>query len=110
MNEDGFGRPRSRPLVDDPERWLRATLETLSRKSDTAAAILYAPKIWPALPRHCDGGAIKFDNSADERASRGGVIGRRNALFAGTETEARASTIYSLIATGAGAGRLTAYV
>ena len=31
----------SRPLVDDLERWLHATLETLSRKSDTTAVILY---------------------------------------------------------------------
>lgn len=34
---------RSRPLLDDLERWLRTTLDTLSRKSDTAATILYAP-------------------------------------------------------------------
>ncbi|MDD5708253.1 MAG: transposase [Kiritimatiellae bacterium] len=32
---------RSRPLLDDLEHWLRATLDTLSRKSDTAAAIAH---------------------------------------------------------------------
>jgi hypothetical protein len=43
-NQVGYGR-FPRPLVDDLEHWLRATLETLSRKSDTAAAILYALKL-----------------------------------------------------------------
>ena len=33
------------PLLDDLERWLRTSLEKLSRKSDTAAAILYAPNL-----------------------------------------------------------------
>lgn len=32
----------SRPLLENLERWLRTSLEKLSRKSDTAGAILYA--------------------------------------------------------------------
>jgi hypothetical protein len=44
---------RARPLLDDLERGLHATLATLSRKSDTAA-ILYALKLWPALTRYAD--------------------------------------------------------
>ncbi len=47
---------RSRPLLDDFGGWLRATLEKLSRKSDTAAAIQYALNLWPALLRYCDNG------------------------------------------------------
>lgn len=35
-------RECARPLLDDLERWLRTSLEKLSRKSDTAAAIQYA--------------------------------------------------------------------
>jgi len=58
---------RARPLLDDLERWLQATLATLSRKSDTAAAILYALKLWPALTRYADDGRIEIDNSAAER-------------------------------------------
>lgn len=34
--------------IDDLERWLRATLEKLSRKSDTLTAILYVLNLWPA--------------------------------------------------------------
>jgi transposase len=91
---------RSRPLLDELERWLRTTLDTLSRKSDTAAAILYALKLWPALLAYCDDGAIEIDNSAAERALRGVAIGRRNYLFAGADSGGeRAAAIYSLIGT-----------
>src|SRR5437868_5752846 len=56
----------ARPLLDDLERWLHATLATLSRKSDTAAAILYSLKLLPALTRYCDDGRIEIDNAAAE--------------------------------------------
>jgi transposase len=91
---------RSRPLLDDFDSWLRATLDKLSRKSDTAAAILYALNLWPALLRYCDNGIIEIDNSAAERALRGVAIGRRNYLFAGADSGGeRAAAIYSLIGT-----------
>src|SRR5471032_1879714 len=77
---------RAKPLLDNLERWLRAALEKLSRKSDTSAAILYSLNLWPALTRYCDDGAIEIDNSAAERALRGvgyrppqlSVCGRRH--------------------------------
>lgn len=91
---------RARPLLDDLDHWLRATLEKLSRKSDTAAAIQYALNLWPALLRYCDDGIIEIDNSAAERALRGVAIGRRNYLFAGADSGGeRAAAIYSLIVT-----------
>ncbi len=91
---------RARPLLDDLDHWLRATLEKLSRKSDTAAAIQYALNLWPALLRYCDDGIIEIDNSAAERALRGVAIGRRNYLFAGADSGGeRAAAIYSLIGT-----------
>jgi transposase len=89
-----------RPLLDDLERWLHATLATLSRKSDTAAAILYALKLWPALTRYADDGRIEIDNSAAERALRGVALGRRNFLFAGANSGGeRAAAMYGLIGT-----------
>jgi len=91
---------QSRPLLDDLEHWLRAELAKLSRKSDTAAAILYALNLWPALTRYRDDGAIEIDNSAAERALRGIAIGRRNYLLAGADSGGeRAAAIYSLIGT-----------
>jgi transposase len=91
---------QAKPLLDDLERWLHATLATLSRKSDTAAAILYALKLWPALTRYADDGRIEIDNSAAERALRGVALGRRNFLFAGADSGGeRAAAIYGLIGT-----------
>jgi transposase len=54
----------------------------------TAAAILYALKLWPALLRYCDDGAIEIDNSVAERALAGPDSG-----------DQRAAAIYSLIGT-----------
>lgn len=72
----------------------------LSRKSDTAAAILYALKLWPALTRYADVGRIEIDNSAAERALRGIALGRRNFLFAGADSGGeRAAVMYGLIGT-----------
>jgi transposase len=91
---------QAKPLLDDLERWLHATLATLSRKSDTAAAILYALKLWPALTRYADDGRIEIDNSAAERALRGVALGRRNFLFAGADSGGeRAAAMYGLIGT-----------
>jgi hypothetical protein len=73
-------------LLNDRSPRLHTTLATLSRKSDTAAAILYALKLWPALTRYADDGRSEIDNSATERALRGVALGRRNCLFAGADS------------------------
>ncbi|KDP87820.1 hypothetical protein CF70_034470 [Cupriavidus sp. SK-3] len=79
---------------------LGATLETLSRKSDTCRAILYALNRWEALTRYCDDGRLELDNLPVERALRGVAIERRNYLFAGADSGGeRAAAIYSLIGT-----------
>jgi hypothetical protein len=73
---------RAKQLLDDPERWLHAVLDKLSRKSDTAAAIMYALNLKPALVRYCDSGPIEIDGSAFERRLRG--ILKRSAHSAAT--------------------------
>lgn len=73
-------------------------LDTLSRKSDTSRAILYALNRWAALTRYCDDGRLEIDNLPVERALRGVAIGRRNYLVAGADSGGeRAAAIYSLI-------------
>jgi Transposase IS66 family len=67
----------ARPLLDRFHAWLTTTLETLSRKSDTSQAILYALNRWEALTRYCDDGQLEIDNLPVERALRGVAIGRR---------------------------------
>ncbi len=78
--------------------WLEATLAKLSRKSDTAAAIRYARSRWSALTRYVDDGQLEIDNNAAERALRVVALGRKNFLFAGSDSGGeRAAAIYSLL-------------
>ena len=86
---------RAQPLLASLETWLRTTLAMLSRKSDTAQAILYALNRWNSFVRYMDDGRIEIDNSAAERALRGVALGRSNDLFAGADAGGqRAAAIY----------------
>jgi len=89
---------RARPLLESLRQWFEATLLKLSRKSDTTAAIRYALCRWEALVRYCDDGRIEIDNNAAERSLRAVALGRKNYLFAGSDSGGeRAAAIYSLI-------------
>ena len=89
---------RARPLLESLRQWFEATLPKLSRKSDTTAAIRYALSRWDALLRYSNDGSIEIDNNAAERALRAVALGRKNYLFAGSDTGGeRAAAIYSLI-------------
>jgi transposase len=89
---------RARPLLDSFRQWLEASLAKLSKKSEVAAAIRYALGRWSALTRYCDEGGLEIDNNAAERALRAVALGRKNYLFAGSDTGGeRAAAIYSLI-------------
>lgn len=95
-----YREEHARPLLDQLHAWLTTTLETLSKKSDTSRAILYALNRWEALTRYCDDGQLEIDNLPVERALRGVAIGRRNYLFAGADSGGeRAAAIYSLTGT-----------
>jgi transposase len=61
-------RTQAQPLLDDLRQWLGAMLSTLSKKSDTSKAILYALSRWPALTRYVEDGHLEIDNNAAERA------------------------------------------
>lgn len=91
---------RARPLLDDLRAWFDRTLNSLSRKSETAVAIRYALARWRALTRYIDDGAIEVDNNPAERALRAVCLGRKNYLFAGSDNGGeRAAAFYSLIGT-----------
>ncbi|MFM0036039.1 IS66 family transposase [Paraburkholderia strydomiana] len=95
-----YRQQHARQLLDQLHAWLTTALETLSRKSDTSRAILYALTRWDALTRYCEDGCLEIDNLPVERALRGVAIGRRNYLFAGADSGGeRAAAIYSLIGT-----------
>ncbi|ABC38960.1 TnpC protein [Burkholderia thailandensis E264] len=63
-----YREAHARPLLSQLHAWLTATLETLSKKSDTSRAILYALNRWEALTRYCDDGQLEIDNLPVERA------------------------------------------
>jgi len=89
---------RAGPLLESLRQWFEAMLPKLSRKSDTTAAIRYALSRWDALLRYSNDGHIEIDNNAAERALRAVALGRKNYLFAGSDTGGeRAAAIYSLI-------------
>jgi transposase len=93
-------RTRARPLLESLQQWLQTTLTVVSRKSEIAAAIRYALSRWRALLRYCEDGGIEIDNNAAERALRAVALGRKNYLFAGSDSGGeRAAAIYSLIGT-----------
>ena len=97
-------RAQSKPLLDSLRQWFEATLSKLSRKSETTVAIRYALSRWDALVRYIEDGHIEIDNNAAERSLRGVALGRKNYLFAGSDTGGeRAAVIYSLI----GSAKLT---
>ena len=89
---------RARPLLDDLRKWMEKMLRSFSPKSETAGAMRYALSRWRALTRYIDDGRLEIDNSAAERALRAVALGRKNYLFAGSDTGGQsAAAIYSLI-------------
>jgi len=91
---------RAGPVLETLHRWLHATLQQISRKSELSGAIRYSLSRWTALTRYRDDGAIEIDNNAAERALRTVALGRKNWLFAGSDAGGeRAAAIYSLLGT-----------
>jgi transposase len=91
---------RSRPLVEALFAWLEATLPKLSARSTTADAIRYVLNHRHGLVRFLDDGRIELDTNSVERAARPVALGRKNALFAGSDEGAENwAAIASLIET-----------
>jgi transposase len=91
---------RTRPVLDELQRWLVATLTEISAKSPMALAIGYAMSNWRALIRFVDDGRMEAHNNIAERALRGVAIGRKNYLHLGSDSGGeRAAVVYSLLGT-----------
>jgi transposase len=92
---------RAAPLLKDLYDWLRTTVRReRSKKSDICGAIGYTLSLWSALTRYRDDGRIEIDNNSVERALRAVALGRKNYLFAGSDTGGeRAAAFYTLIGT-----------
>jgi hypothetical protein len=90
---------RSRPIVDALHSWLTAQLARVSGKSGLEA-IRYALRHWQGLVLFLDDGRLELDTNTVERAIRPIALGRKNALFAGSDGGARHwAIVASLVAT-----------
>jgi len=91
---------RSAPLFTVLRQWLEQTQGRISGKSDLAGAIRYTLSRWDALTLVLRDGRACIDNNAAERSMRPMVLGRKNWLFAGSDSGGRsAAAAYSLIET-----------
>jgi transposase len=88
------------PLLAALKTFLDQALSQISGKSTLAKAIRYTLSRWPALTRYTTDGRLEMTNNAVERAIRPLVLGRKNYLFAGSDSGGvRAATMYTLIET-----------
>jgi transposase len=91
---------RSIAELDALKPFLEATLGKISGKSSFAQAIRYALSHWPALARFTGDGRLEMTNNAAERAIRPLALGRKNWLFAGSDSGGeRAAMLYTIIET-----------
>jgi len=91
---------RSVPLLETIRLQMEAALNKGSSKSALAQAIRYSLSRWPAMTRYTMDGRLEISNNAAERAIRPLALGRKNWLFAGSDTGGkRAATLYTIIET-----------
>ena len=76
---------RSRALAEDLFAWFAAQLGRLPGGSPTAEPIRYALNHRDGLLRFLDDGRVDLDTNSVERAMRPVALGRKNALFAGSD-------------------------
>lgn len=91
---------RGKPKLDELALWFDAQLKLIPGKSELAGAIRYARSRWAALTRYCEDGRLEISNNAAENAIRPVALGRKNWLFAGSDSGGeRAAIFYTLIRT-----------
>ena len=76
---------QSRPVVEVMHAWLTEQLGRISGRSTLAQAIRYALNHWKGLILFLDDGRLELDTNTVERAMRPVALGRKNALFAGSD-------------------------
>jgi transposase len=91
---------RARPVLDTLFRWLERVREQVLPKSPMGVAIGYALGNRAALTRYTEAGLLDIDNNASERALRAVAVGRKNYLFAGSNSGGQAAAVlYSVVGT-----------
>jgi transposase len=92
-------RKKTAPLLDAFFAWASATVVKLSGKLELAKAFRYTISRREELTRFVADGRLEADNNVAENAMRIIALGRRNYLFAGSDSGGeRAASIYTLVA------------
>ena len=100
VSERAVRRRETAALLDAFFVWAEATVAKMSAKSNLADAFRYAIKRREALSRFVTDGRLEIDNNIAENAMRCIAIGRKNYLFAGSDSGGdRAASIYTIIQT-----------
>ena len=87
-----------KPIFDDFHKWLIEIQPKVPPSLKFGRAISYALSSWQHLLNYLDCPDLFVDNSISERSIKPFVIGRKNWLFAGSETGAESSCfIFTLI-------------
>ena len=88
------------PLLDAFFAWAQTTERKLSSRSALAEALRYMIKRRTALSRFATDARLEADNNIAENAIRCIALGRRNWLFAGSNSGGeRAAAMYSILQT-----------
>jgi len=91
---------KAQPILAALKTYLERNLTKTSEQSKIGKAIRYALNHWTALTRYLQDGRIEIDNNAVENRIRPFAVGRKNWLFSGSPSGAKAgATLYSLIET-----------
>ncbi len=76
----------TKPLMATLRSWLMERLGEISTKSSLADAIRYTLGHWQGLTLFLSDGRVEVDNNTVERSIRPIPLGRKNALFAGSDS------------------------
>jgi transposase len=93
-------RRETAPMLDAFFAWAEAVVGRLSGKLELAKAFRYTISRRESLTRFVADGRLEVDNNVAENAIRVVALGRRNYLFAGSDSGGeRAASIYTLVST-----------
>lgn len=95
----------AKPILDAFKAWLDSRSAMTPPQGLLGKAISYTLNQWNRLVRYIESGHLPIDNNLVENAIRPFVVGRKNWLFSGAPSGAKASAaLYSLIETAKAAG------
>lgn len=90
-------RQQSRPLVEAMHAWMTEQLDRVAGRSAIAQAFRYTLTHWDGLTVFLSDGRTALDTNVVERAMRPVALGRKNALFAGSNGGGRHWAIVSTL-------------